>query len=304
MAKMEVRSGNRIDLETCNRCGLCVDICPAHIPHKVSRPGDGDLVEFRAERLFACIGCGHCMAICPTKSISVDGLSYGEQVIDLPKVEVDGQWFAAFVAGRRSVRVFKDRPVPRELLQEIVDIISTAPMGFPPHKVEVTVVQSRDTIEKALPVIVRTYEGLGKVMGNPIARFMIRCRTSRQTLRSLRDHVLPTLAYRLPDMRAGKVDSITRGAPAMLLFHVDREAEGGRDDALIALTYGLLAAHALGLGATALSLVPPVVDRTPELRALFQIPAQNQVLSSMVVGYPRVRFRRGIRRELAGVHWV
>jgi hypothetical protein len=25
---------------------------------------------------------------------------------------------------------------------------------------------------------------------------------------------------------------------------------------------------------------------------------------SMILGYPKVRFRRGIRRELAGVHWI
>ena len=90
----------------------------------------------------------------------------------------------------------------------------------------------------------------------------------------------------------------------MLLFHAHREAEGHRDDALIALTYGLLAAHALGLGATALSLVPPIVQRSPELRAMFQIPPENHVLASMVVGYAKVRFKRGIRRELAGVHWI
>ena len=68
--------------------------------------------------------------------------------------------------------------------------------------------------------------------------------------------------------------------------------------------YGLLAAHALGLGATAIGLVPPAIERSPRLREIFEIPPENQVLASMIVGYPRYRFRRGIRRELANVKWI
>jgi hypothetical protein len=177
-------------------------------------------------------------------------------------------------------------------------------MGFPPHSVQVSVVQERETIEQALPLIVKRYEDLGQWLANPIARFMIRRRTTPEEFNALENHVLPSMAYRLPDMKAGGPDTITRGAPALLLFHAHRQAEGHTEDAWIGLTYGLLAAHALGLGATALSLVPPIVERMPELRALFELPAENEVVASMVVGYPQVRFRKGIRRELAGVHWI
>jgi nitroreductase len=237
-------------------------------------------------------------------AIEIDGLSYEGQLIDLPASEVGGEAFHNFVLNRRSIRVFRDQPLPRELLQQIVDIISTAPMGFPPHKVEVTVVQNRSTIEQALPIIVRMYENLGQRMKNPFIRAMIKRRTTPEAFNSLRNHVLPSMAYRLPDMKAGGADTITRGAPAMLLFHAQRAPDDHTPDAWIALTYGLLASHALGLGATAISLVPPIVERSPELRALFQIPPENEVVACMILGYPRVRYQRGIRRELAGVHWI
>lgn len=294
---------SRIDPETCERCGLCIALCPAHIPHKVCRPADGDMVELQAERLYACVKCGHCMAICPTKSVSIDGLSYEKHFFDLPADESDGDLFD-LMASRRSIRVFKDTPLPQEVLQRIVAAISLAPMGAPPHKVEVTVVQNRETIEQALPIIMKRYEDLRQWMNSPLTRFMIRRRTTPEAFNSLRDHVLPSMKYRLSDMKAGKVDTITRGAPAMLLFHACREAEGHTADVYIALTYGLLAAHALGLGATAIGLVPPVVERSPELRAMFQIPPDNEVLASMIVGYPKYHFKRGIRRELRKVRWL
>jgi nitroreductase len=119
-----------------------------------------------------------------------------------------------------------------------------------------------------------------------------------------RRHVLPSLAFRLPDMKAGKGDTITRGAPSMLVFHAHWEAEGRTADGWIALTYGLLAAYALGLGATAIGLVPPAIERSPELREVFEIPPENQVLASMIAGYPRHHFRRGIRRKLENVNWI
>ena len=164
--------------------------------------------------------------------------------------------------------------------------------------------QKRKTIEQALPFMVDLYEKLGKWMKNPFIRFMIRRRAGRETFNTLRTHVLPSLAYRLPAMKAGTDDTITRGAPAMLLLHAQREAGNHTEDAMIDLTYGLLAAHALGLGATAIGLIPPVVERSPELRKLFKIPLENEVLAAMIVGYPKLRFRKGIRRELAGVTWL
>jgi nitroreductase len=217
---------------------------------------------------------------------------------------LESERFFDLLASRRSVRAFKDTPVPREVLEKIVEAISFAPMSFAPHKVQVTVVQKREVIERALPVLVKLYGELGQMMDNPFTRMVIRWRAGQEVFNSLQNHVLPSLAFRLADMKAGKGDTITRGAPSMLLFHARREAEGRTADGWIALTYGLLAAHALGLGATAIGLVPPAIERSPELRELFEIPPENQLLASMIVGYPRYHFQRGIRRRLANVNWI
>jgi len=299
-----MQASNEINVDTCQGCGLCVSVCPASVPHLVPGPAGRQVAELRAERLFACVVCGHCMAVCPTQSVRVAGLSYEDDFYALPDSPIDGQGWFDLLATRRSIRVFQDRPVEREAVVKILEAISLAPMGLPPHKVEVSVVQDRETIEQALPVMVEMYENLARWIKNPFMRFMIRRRAGRSGYRSLTGHVLPSMGYRLPDMRAGLGDTFTRGAPTLLLFHAHRDADNHTEDAFIALTYGLLAAHALGLGATAVSLVSGTVERSPELRQLFQIPEHNEVVASMILGYPKVRFKRGIRRELAGVHWV
>ena len=70
------------------------------------------------------------------------------------------------------------------------------------------------------------------------------------------------------------------------------------------MTYAALAAHALGLGATIIGLVPPVVQRDRGLRKLYGIPDGDNVFGCVILGHPAVKFaKRAIRREM-GVQWA
>lgn len=292
--------GHRIESQTCSRCGACAEVCPNQIP---TRAKDGE-VAFRPDRLSLCIQCGHCMAICPTQSISAGDLSYERDLFDLPMGGVGECDFFNFLASRRSVRSFQDKPVDKEMLQRIVDAVALAPMGFPPHKVEVTVVQGRATITKALPLLMKVYGSLNWGMKNPLVRFLMKKKMKPETFKTIQNHVMPAMEQGLPEMKEKGTDLFTRGAPALILFHARRDSENHTEDIQIALTYGLLAAHSLGLGATAIGLIPPAVEREKELRKLFQIPKENEVLASMIVGHPKLSYKRGIKRELARVTWI
>ena len=292
--------GHRIDPQTCSRCGACAEVCPNQI---LARGKDGE-VSFRPELLSLCIGCGHCMAVCSTRSVTAGDLSYERDLFDLPPGGVGECDFFNFLARRRSVRNFQDKPVDKEMLQRIIEAVELAPMGFPPHKVEVTVVQNRATIKKALPGLFKTYRTLNRRMKNPMFRFLMKKLLKAETFNTIQNHLVPAMEKGLPEMKEKGRDLFARGAPALILFHARRDSENHTEDIQIALTYGLLAAHSLGLGATAIGLIPAAVERDRELRKLFQIPKDNEVLASMIVGHPKLSYKRGIKRDLAGVNWV
>jgi len=289
-----------VQLGTCKKCGLCAEVCPNQILEwaPLKEP------SFRADRIPLCIQCGHCMAVCPTQSVTAGGLSYEKDFFDLPRGGIGECDFFNFLSSRRAVRNFQDKPVPKEMLQRILDAIAFAPMGFPPHKIEVTVVQNRSIIHKALPQMMKLYGDLKKWMKNPLIRFLMKRKMNPETFNTIQNHVLPSMEKGLPEMKEKGRDIFTRGAPALILFHAPRGSENHTEDSHIAVTYGLLAAHALGLGASAIGLIPPAVERNPELRKLFQIPKNNEVLGAMIVGYPKVTFQRGIQRKLAGERWI
>lgn len=288
-----------IDQAICTRCNLCVEVCP----NKILFPDEEHQIAIRPDRMKFCFSCGQCMAVCPEKSISVGNLSYESILFDLPPTVSYDDCFYNLIATRRAIRNFKDKPVPEELLEKIVEAISFAPPGFPPVKTELIVVQDRDLIRNALPHMVDLYDGLLHAFRNPVSRFFIKREVGSQRFHTMKDHLIPLLKTRMAELKAGAEDTITRNAPAMILFCGDRAGEDIQADVYIAATYGMLAVHSLGLGGSVMDLIPPAIERSKPLRKMFNLSENTEVIASIIIGYPRYKYLRGIKRPLRSVQW-
>jgi ferredoxin len=280
-----------IDPGLCTSCDLCVIICPAGIPAR----NEQKEVYFRPERVDVCIKCGHCMAMCETGAISIEGLSYADNFRPVPALKLNHEMFMDFLLSRRSVRVFKDKPVPSEVLQKIVDALSAAPFGVHPDNVGITVVNDKHMIENAFPYMSKTYLQLGKILRVPLLGWLLLKTMPAEMSNTLVNFIVPHIKKGMYDGSSG-IDDITRNAPAMILFHAPKGAEEHTVDAHIYLTYALLAAHSLGLGAAAIGLIGPAVNQSKPLRKMFRIPSGNEVVESIIVGFPKFPFKRAIVR--------
>jgi ferredoxin len=291
--------GHTIDQVVCTDCALCVAICPAGI---LSRD-ENKKIYFRADRVDICIKCGHCMAMCESGAIQIEGLSYEKNFRPLPQTTLDNEAFMNFLMTRRSVRFFKDKPVPAELLQKIVDSLSTAPFGVDPDNVEITVVNDKKMIEKAWPYMSKMYIQLAKALKTPLVGWLIQRFIHKEARETLNDFIVPHIDKGLYDSSKG-IDDITRSAPAMILFHGRKEAGEHTVDANIYITYAMLAAHSLGLGATIIGLIGPPINQNKDLRKMFKIPEGNEVVETLIVGYPKYSFKRAIVRPRTKVTWI
>lgn len=263
-----------------------------------------DTVSTNVNRIGVCFKCGQCMAICPTKSISVDGLSYSQDFYDLPETHIQPEYFTNLISTRRAIRNFKDKAVEKDLLDEIVKAIAFAPPGFPPIKYDLVVVQNSAIIKQALPYMIQLYDFLVNAMNNPIKRIFIKKEVGELRFRTMKEHLIPALKTRLPGLKNGTEDTLTRNAPAMILFLADKTGEDISEDIHIAATYGILAAHAHGLGASIMDIIPPAINKKEELRKIFGLSDNQEVIASIILGYPKYTFRRGIKRQIRNVRWI
>lgn len=291
-----MKESHSIDGSTCTKCELCLTICPSRI---IIKTETGE-IKFQPDRIPICIHCGHCMAMCESKSIFIDGISYTENFRDLPLLSMDHETLMNFLLTRRSVRMFKNKPVPREVIEKILEAISTAPFGVSPDNVEITAVIDKHLIEKAAPEMSKVFVQLEKAMKIPFLGWFIRKSMPKEAGNTVMNFIIPHLAKDLYKLKDG-LDDIARSAPALILFHAPKGAEEHTVDAHIYLTYALLAAHSLGLGATVIGLIGPTINQSKKLRQLFGIPPGNEVVESMILGYPKLHFKRAIIRPRRNV---
>jgi ferredoxin len=286
-----------VDRETCLGDGICAEICPEDILEIVDEKAA--TVKARAD---ACILCGQCVAVCPTESLAMPQLPM-EGFQRLPKQPFGYEEFFDFLSLRRSVRVFKDRPVEREVIQKILDAAATAPMGFPPHTTQVIVIDDRDELDFLLKEFVKDYEFVVKGFSNPIIRTMIRLRAGAENFHTLKHCIVDIARHANKVYRESGGDNYMRGAPVLMLFHGNRWTMSYEENAHLVCHHSMLAALSLGLGSTIIGLIPPVVDRSKHLRERYGIPKDNRVLTSLVLGYPKYKYRQSITRNLAGVQY-
>lgn len=287
-----------IDTEACNGDGLCADVCPQN----VLEIDDGKAATV-GSRSGDCILCGQCVAVCPTEALQLPALP-DEDFEELPQPPFGYEDFLTFLKRRRSVRIFKDRPVATETIEKILAAATTAPMGLPPHSTGVIVIQKQEELAFLREALVKDYDTVIKGLSNPMGRVFFRLFAGAENYAALKNYVVDMARHANQAYHRDGTDRYLYNAPVLMLFHGNRSALCYDENAHLVCHHAMLASLSLGLGATIIGLVPPIVDRSEALRRRYQIPKENRVLTSLIIGHPKYRYSKSIRRDLAGVRIV
>jgi ferredoxin len=287
-----------VDLDSCKGDGICADVCPENVLEIVD--GKAATAESRAD---TCIFCGQCVAVCPNEALQMPKLP-AEDFEELARLPFGYGEFLDFLRLRRSVRVFKDQPVEQDLTQKILAAAATAPMGMPPHSTEVVVIDRREELDLLLKELVKDYAFMVRSFSNPLGRAMIRLASGAEDYLVLKDYIVELARYANDAYHRDGTDRYMYKAPMLMLFHGNRRAMSYEENAHLVCHHAMLAAVSLGLGSTIIGLIPPIVDRSKVLRKRYGIPKENKVMTSLILGHPKFRYKKGIRRDLAGVRMI
>jgi len=287
-----------VDEEICKQCGSCARICPTEVLRIV-----GGKLRISDASLLGCIACGHCMMVCPEGAITVTGRAVSPQdLLPLPSPDerASADALAALMQARRSVRRFSDRPVDPQLVERVVELAATAPMGIPPWDVGCVSVIGREEVRRIADEIIKGYKGFLKVF-KPWLLAVMRPFVGRAKYDMFASFVRPLAQTYVRAHQEGR-DKLFYDAPALLIFHHSPYADVL--DAGIACVYAMLAAESLGLGNTIIGGAPPILQRNKALCRRLGIPDGNKPSVALILGHPAVSFRRTIRRRFTGVNTI
>jgi nitroreductase/NAD-dependent dihydropyrimidine dehydrogenase PreA subunit len=280
----------RIDPDRCTGCGLCVDDCPT----RALSMRDGKAVVTGPDSL----GCGHCAAICPTGAVTVGGIQ--DVLSRIATVEGAGDANGAraapadlvrLMAARRSCRAYKETPVRREVLEDLVRVATLAPSGTNSQAWTYTILPDRASVEAFGRRVGDFFRKLNRLSEKPLARLI-----SKQLRVYYRDYH-DSVEEGLREYEAGGRDRLFHGAPALILIGSRRgDASCPVEDALLASQNVLLAAESMGLGTCLIGFAVEALRHAPPVKASLGIPPDERIHAVVAVGHPARRYARAAGR--------
>jgi nitroreductase/NAD-dependent dihydropyrimidine dehydrogenase PreA subunit len=268
-----------VDQDKCGRDGLCIAECPLRILER-ERPEDFPSLIEGDEDL--CIACGHCVVVCPHGAARLDAM----KPEDCPPVRKDllpgVEQVEHFLKSRRSVRIYDDRPVSREVLAKLIDVARYAPSGHNAQPVHWIVIEEKQEADRLAGLVVDWM---------------------RHAIQEKPSLAQPMHFDRIVASWEVGEDRILRQAPHVIVAHAPRSLGLTQTPCLIALTYLELAAYAMGLGACWAGYFNAAATSYPPMIEALQLPKGHQSFGAMMVGYPKHEFVRIPLRKDPQVVW-
>lgn len=256
----------------CTKCGICSKVCPT-VVLSITENGPN------ASNAKNCISCGQCVAVCPHGALDNIKSPIAEQ-IDIENFPVINSKTAEnFLRSRRSIRCFKDTPVPREKLLELINIAHYAPTASNSQSISYIIIENKKILEKAIKTIYNWME-------------------NQLTLHwSFPRHI--------QTYKATGIDTILRNAPHLIIATAPKDFKNGRENTISQLTYAELYAPTIGLGSCWAGLFEfCAFSNYAPLLSLFNISEDRIITGAIMVGHPKYSYKKLVERNPLDITFI
>jgi nitroreductase len=267
-----------IDAASCNFCGWCARVCIGVLEQKekkavptVAAPED-------------CYLCGHCVAVCPEDALAIAG---AENLAD-------------FLRLRRSLRAYKKKAVPKEVVETLLAAARCAPTGANAQSLQYVIVQDRQTLDELTRLCIDTYrEDLEAARDEAALASMDPAKAAALKTEATYAEAVVS-AY-----DEEEEDPIFYRAPGLVVIHAPRELTVTPvEDSTLAAYAMMLMAETLGVGTCFIAMFYWKADRSKAIRKVLGISPEDGIYMAFTFGYPAVRFRRLVERKPPPVRWM
>jgi nitroreductase/NAD-dependent dihydropyrimidine dehydrogenase PreA subunit len=274
-----------VDKDLCIGCQKCVKDC---------FPNDIEMIEGKANiKNITCMKCGHCIAVCPKNAISTDEYNMEDVKEYTPeKFSVDPENLLNFIQFRRSVRQFKNQPVEKEKISQIIQAGRFTQTATNMQDVAYTVVS--EGLDELKPLV---YEGL-KELGTNMLEQLKQVEENEQTQKMERYASMWVNMYDAYLQNPAN-DKVFFNAPAIIVISAQSEINGG-----LAASNMELMTNALGLGTFFSGFFARAAGDNQKIMDLLGLDPMRKIVACMVIGYPEVKYVRTAPRKDANIRWI
>lgn len=249
-----------VDTKKCIGCGLCQQDCPEN---NIAVNNKAVIKEQ------TCMKCGHCVAICPKAAVSITGFDAPSIEIESP-AQLNPQQLLDALCTRRSIRQFKDQPVPPEVIAQIIEAGRLTPTAK--NAQDLSYVVLTGGIERCEKIAVRLFKRL-----------------------------MPAVKLVNPAAKKVAIDEhfFFKKAPAAILILSKDKVSGS-----LAASNMALMAEASGLGVLFSGFFTIAANHSKKLRKELHLKHGHKVVTTLVLGCSNVVYHRTAQREAAVVRYM
>ena len=251
-----------IDYEKCINCGFCVRECPRRF--KEDKENNRIIYQDPSK---SCILCGHCIAVCPEEAVNYDSLGDEPYVFD--GIEDIGNYISYekifnFLRANRSIRHYKNKKVPEDILKKVVRAMECAPTGVNLRAEKITILSDPQQLKSLSEAVLR------ELLKNPATRSRV--------------------AKSFEIKKQYYEDPIYFDAPHVIIVHSLGNSTIDHYNIGNIITYGRLAAQSLGLGTCYNGWTQIALENDRKLAKVAGI--RGKSWGVITIGYPSVNYLR------------
>jgi len=286
----------KIDIDNCTKCKECVKDCVVNLFYF-----EHNLLSLADSFEDDCIECGHCEAVCPVNVILLKFHDGGELESCSIREEIPTyNSFLNLVLNRRSIRRFKEKAIPKDLIDKLLKVGKYSPTGSNSENIYYTVVQDKAIVAAISRHITSKMTKFATALDNPQGRAFLKKSMSEEEFNQAVEDLPRTKRI---------LEAIDRGIDfwcwngELIVIHGDKTIGGMPTNGSLAAAHIMLAAETLGLSTCSLGYLTYFINESQTIREKLKIPTHHIVGYSLTMGYPDVKYKKIPARKPLRVQW-
>jgi nitroreductase/NAD-dependent dihydropyrimidine dehydrogenase PreA subunit len=268
----------KIDEKTCTQCGICAVECPVRLisfqPGHYPRP----VASIESD----CLRCGHCIVVCPMDSLDHSEMAIEKSIEIQENRKTTPEQVEQLLKSRRSVRVFKDQTVSREIITRLIEDARYSPTGHNNQEVEWLVIDNREELNRL------------ESLGTEWIHWTMKNRPRIAAKMNMQDLLKRQEIYH---------NAFLRSCPVLIITHSKKSYNMASIDSSAALSYLDLAANSLGLGTCWAGFLYHMTKNFQPIKDAIVVPKGHSVYGCIMLGYNKYKYRRIPLRKEPCINW-